>query len=207
MELYTSRPVNKEERAAIIRTLIEQIRPSRDYYILVVGAVGLALGALFLNSVPTLIGAMVVAPLAYPILGLGLGAAAKDGKIFFHAFALLAVSLVSAISLAFIGTHFFGYLQVDSISITFIANPVLDLIIAIIAGAIAAYGLARPKVGGAMTGVGIAVSLMPPLVATGAYLADGLYASSLDAFLIFLMNVLGIFIASWIVFIILRIRI
>ncbi len=207
MELYTARPVNREERAAVTRTLIEQIRPSRDYYILVVGAVGLALGALFLNSLPTLIGAMVVAPLAYPILGLGLGAAVKDGWIFFHALALLVVSLLAAILLALIGTHLFGYLQVDPISITFIAYPILDLVVALIAGAIAAYGLARPKVGGAMTGVGIAVSLMPPLVATGAYLADGLYPSSLDAFLIFLMNVLGIFVASWIVFIILRIRI
>ena len=206
MELYTERPVTKEERAAVARTLIEQIRPSRDYYILVVGAVGFALGALFLDSTPTLIGAMVVAPLAYPILGLGLGAAARDGKLFFHALALLTVSLVAAIVLAFLGTHLFGYLRVDVISMTFIAHPILDLAVALIAGAIAAYGLARPKVGGAMTGVGIAVSLMPPLVATGAYLADGLYPSSLDAFLIFLMNVLGIFIASLAVFSILRIR-
>ena len=207
MKLYISRPVSREERVAIVRTLLEEIRPSRDYYILVAGAIGLALGALFLDSMPTLIGAMVVAPLAYPILGLGLGAAAKEGKIFFHALALLVVSLAAAIVLAFVGTHLFGYLRVDTISITFIAHPILDLVVALIAGAIAAYGLARPKVGGAMTGVGIAVSLMPPLVATGAYLADGLYLSSLGAFLIFLMNVLGIFVASWIVFVILRIRI
>ena len=204
MDLYQSRPVTAGEREEAIQTLVRQIRPSREYYILVVGAIALALGALFLNSVATLIGAMVVAPLAYPILALGLGAATRDGSLFLRALALLLVSLIAAIAFAYLGTFFFGFVRVDPISITFIARPALDFAVTVVAGAIAAYGLVRPKVGGSMTGVGIAVSLMPPLVATGAYLADGLYVASADAFLIFLMNVLGIFLASAFVFIALR---
>ena len=204
MDLYQSRPVTAGEREEAMKTLVRQIQPSREYYILVVGAISLALGALFLNSVATLIGAMVVAPLAYPILALGLGAAMRNGGLFLRALALLLVSLVAAVTFAYIGTFFFGFVRVDPISITFIAHPALDFVVALVAGAIAAYGLVRPKVGGAMTGVGIAVSLMPPLVATGAYLADGLYFASADAFLIFLMNVLGIFLASAFVFIALR---
>ncbi len=205
MPLYESRPITAGERKAALETLVAQTAPSREYYLLVVGAIGLALGALFLNSVATLIGAMVVAPLAYPILGLGLGAAARDRQLFSRALTLLGVSLAAAVVLAFIGTHLFGALRIDALTITFTARPVLDFAVALIAGALAAYGLMRPKVGGAMTGVGIAVSLMPPLVATGVYVADGLLALAGDAFLIFAMNVLGIFIASALVFRFLRI--
>ncbi len=204
--LFQPRPFTAEERSSAYRTIAEQIKPNRDYYVLVIGAIALALGALFLNSTATLIGAMVVAPLAYPILGLGLGATARNGKLFMHALLLLLVSLAAAIVLAYIGTLAFGYLRVDANTIAFIAHPVLDFVVALIAGAIAAYGLVRPKVGGAMTGIGIAVSLMPPLVATGAYVADSLYPAAGDAFLIFLMNVLGIFLGSALVFILLKIR-
>ncbi len=205
LPLYESRPITAGERARAFETLVAQTEPSREYYLLVVGAIGLALGALFLDSIATLIGAMVVAPLAYPILALGLGAAARDGRLFLRALTLLGVSLAAAVGLAFVGTHLFGALRIDALSITFTARPVLDFAIALIAGAIAAYGLLRPKVGGAMTGVGIAVSLMPPLVATGVYVADGFATLALDAFLIFGMNVLGIFLASVIVFSVTRI--
>lgn len=204
--LFQPRPFTAEERASAYKIIAEQINPNRDYYILVIGAIGLALGALFLDSTATLIGAMVVAPLAYPILGLGLGATARNSTLFMHALLLLLVSLAASIALAYIGTLVFGYLRIDANAIAFIAHPVLDFAVALIAGAIAAYGLVRPKVGGAMTGIGIAVSLMPPLVATGAYIADNLFSAAGDAFLIFLMNVLGIFLSSSLVFILLKIR-
>ncbi len=204
--IFESRPFTAEERANAYKTIAEQIRPDRDYYVLVVGAIALALGALFLDSTATLIGAMVVAPLAYPILGLGLGATAKNGKLFIHASLLLLISLVAAIVLAYIGTLFFGYLRVDAGVVSFVAHPALDFAVALIAGAIAAYGLVRSKVGGAMTGIGIAVSLMPPLVATGAYVADKALPFAGDAFLIFVMNVFGIFLGSAAVFILLKIR-
>lgn len=205
--LFQPRPFTAEERASAYKTIVEQIKPNRDYYVLVIGAIGLALGAFFLDSTAILIGAMVVAPLAYPILGLGLGATARNGKLFLHALLLLLISLAVSIVLAYLGTLFFGFVRVDSTAISFIAHPALDFIVALIAGAIAAYGLVRPKVGGAMTGIGIAVSLMPPLVATGAYVADSLYPAAGAASLIFAMNVAGIFLGSIIIFTLLKVRI
>lgn len=204
--LFQPRPFTAEERAGAYATIVEQIRPNRDYYVLVIGAIGLALGALFLDSTATLIGAMVVAPLAYPILGLGLGASIRNGKLFLHALLLLFVSLAMSIMFAYLGTLFFGFVRVDPTVISFIAHPALDFVVALIAGAVAAYGLVRPKVGGSMTGIGIAVSLMPPLVAVGAYAADSLYPAAGSALLIFAMNVLGIFLSSVAVFTLLKVR-
>ncbi len=47
-----------------------------------------------------------------------------------------------------------------------------------------------------MTGIGIAVSLMPPLVATGIGIADGETAFAWGMFRLFLLNVIGIWGAS-----------
>ena len=51
-----------------------------------------------------------------------------------------------------------------------------------------------------MTGIGIAVSLMPPLVATGIGLFDPVNDLAVRAGSIFLLNVLGILVGSSITF-------
>ena len=104
--------------------------------------------------------------------------------------------------LAFVATFFFGHVRVDPVFISFESNLYFATIIALISGFIAAYGLVRSKVGGAMTGIGIAVSLMPPLVMTGISFADGMFAttSPWHTFLVFLLNVLGILVGSMITF-------
>ena len=69
-----------------------------------------------------------------------------------------------------------------------------------VSGAVASYGLVRSKVGAAMTGIGIAVSLMPPLVATGIGLFNPANDLALRAGSIFLLNILGILVGSIIIF-------
>lgn len=76
------------------------------------------------------------------------------------------------------------------------------MLIAVVSGAIAAYGLIRSKVGAAMTGIGIAVSLMPPLVATGIGLFDPVNDLAVRAGSIFLLNVLGILAGSMLTFLV-----
>ena len=70
------------------------------------------------------------------------------------------------------------------------------MLIAVVSGIIASYGLIRSKVGAAMTGIGIAVSLMPPLVAVGIGLFDPVANLALRAGSIFLLNVFGILAGS-----------
>ena len=88
----------------------------------------------------------------------------------------------------------------ERVFISFFPNIFFDLLIAVISGAIASYGLVRSKVGGAMTGIGIAVSLMPPLVATGIGLFDPVNDLALRAGTIFVLNVIGILVGSVVTF-------
>ena len=206
--IFTSRSFSPESKRDAIATLLDNTVPDRDFYLLVIGAVVLAVSAIFIDSIAVLIASMIVAPLAYPILGLGLGIIVFDLRLILRCVFMLGISLGIAILFSYIATFFFGHVRIDPVFISFESNLYFATIIALISGFIAAYGLVRTKVGGAMTGIGIAVSLMPPLVMTGISLADRMFAtvSPWHTFLVFLLNVLGILVGSMITFALLGFR-
>ena len=202
--LFVTRPFSKESKEQAIQELLENVVPDRDFYLLVVGAIILAASGILIDSIPVLIASMIVAPLAYPILALGLGIVSSDELLVLRSFGMIIASIALAIIVAGIFSLFAkSYFMVaeERMFVTFFPNHFFDLLIAVVSGAIASYGLIRTKVGAAMTGIGIAVSLMPPLVATGIGLFDPASAWLAGrAFTIFLLNIGGILVASMIVF-------
>ncbi|TSD06306.1 MAG: hypothetical protein Greene07147_165 [Parcubacteria group bacterium Greene0714_7] len=203
--LFQSRPYTDEERRSAVLNVIDNATPDRDFYLLTVGAALFALCGIALDSIPVLIGAMIVAPLASPILALALGFATKDMQIALRSFGVLVLAMLVATVVASIFAHFLPPFTINGTYISFIAHPFYDLAIALIAGAIASYGQMRVKVGNALTGIGIAVSLMPPLIASA--IALGRFDVNLfyESALIFLLNVAGILVGSFIVFVAFRI--
>ena len=197
--LYQTRIYADDEKEAAVATIVANAIPDRDFYLLVVGAALFALCGIALDSIPVLIGAMIVAPLASPILALGLGIVARNGRLMARSALTLVAASAAATAVAATAAYFLPPFSINGSFISFVVHPLYDIAIALIAGAIAAYGTMRIKVGGAMTGIGIAVSLMPPLIA--AALALGRYDMTLfrESSLIFLFNVGGILIGSTIV--------
>ena len=200
--IYNPRPFSKDNKQQAVKDLLENTIPDRDFYLLVIGAIVLAASGILIDSIPVLIASMIVAPLAYPILSLGIAITAGDGKLFLRAFSMLIIAIVLAIVVGGLFSLFVkSYFDVaERVLISFFPNVFFDLLIAVVSGAIAAYGLIRAKVGSAMTGIGIAVSLMPPLVATGIGLFDPVSDLAIRAVHIFLLNVAGILVGSIIVF-------
>jgi uncharacterized hydrophobic protein (TIGR00341 family) len=190
----------KENKKKAITQLIDSTAYSADFKVLLVGSIIIAAGAIFTDSVPVLIASMIIAPLATPILALGLGIVAKDGRMMLRALAILVLSCVIALMIAAILTFFFGSERVADTYISFNGNRLIAFGIAVAAGFIGAYGMLSPKVASAVTGVAIAVSLMPPLVATGINFVSGNVALGIDAGILFIVNVVGILLASLIVF-------
>jgi uncharacterized hydrophobic protein (TIGR00271 family) len=183
-----------------IKDLISRTRHDADFYALLVGSIMLAAFAIFNDSIVTLIASMIISPLATPILTLGLGVVSGDLRLIVRTFGLLMaaslIALLAAVGLSIV----FDHNQVADHFISFTGSRVDSFIVALVSGAIAAYGIMRPKVASAITGVAIAVSLLPPLVATGIGLAPGGFTAD-NAFTLFLLNVLGILIASVVVFV------
>lgn len=182
-----------------VSDLLDRTRHDADFYTLLIGSILLAAFAIFNDSIVTLIASMIVSPLATPILTLGLGIASGDWKLMARTFGLFVaaslVALLAAVGLSMV----FDHNQVADHFISFTGSQADSFIVALVSGAIAAYGIMRPKVASAITGVAIAVSLLPPLVATGIGLAPGGFSAD-NAFSLFLLNVAGILIASTVVF-------
>ncbi|MGF7228577.1 MAG: DUF389 domain-containing protein [Candidatus Saccharibacteria bacterium] len=190
---------NKTKQEAIDE-LLARTTHDADFYVLLVGAIFIAAGAIFTDSIPALIASMIIAPLATPILTLGLGLVARSGALMWRALGLLGVACLITVGLALVLTILVGNDRVVNKYISFSSNHFIAIMVAATSGAIAAYGMVKPKVTPAITGVAIAVSLMPPLVATGVGLAPGGQTTANGAFLLFLLNVASILVASACVF-------
>ena len=197
--LYRPRTYHNSEKEAAAAAIVENAIPDRDFYLLVLGAALFALFGIVLDSIPVLIGAMIVAPLASPILALGLGIVARDGRLIVQSLSMLVAACLAAAVAVAVVAYFLPPFSVNGTFISFVTYPLYDIAIALIAGAIAGYGTMRTKVGGAMTGIGIAVSLMPPLVATSLALGRFDFLLFRESSLIFLFNVGGILVGSIVV--------
>ena len=190
------------EHTDSVEALLDAASHSRDFYVLLVGAVLLVAAAIYMDSIPTLIASMVIAPLAQPILALGFAIATLNKKLLLRLVGLFLLACGISFVLAIVVTLLFNDTRVDDVFIGFTGNRILAAIVALVAGAIGAYGVIRPKVSSVITGVAIGVSLMPPLVATGIGVATNDMRLAGDAFTLFAINVVSILVASTIMFII-----
>jgi uncharacterized hydrophobic protein (TIGR00271 family) len=187
---------SKQKNTTIaVAQVLDRAKPDVSYSLLLVGAALIAAGGIFTDSIPLLIASMIVAPLSAPILLLGLGLAAGNWKLIGRALGILAASAVIVLSISLLAAVILQHDRIPDILISFDSNRIIAIGIAVIAGIIAAYGTVSPKVSATGTGIAIAVSLMPPLVATGVGLAPG-GAPFTGALSLFLLNVLGIAVAS-----------
>ena len=191
---------DEQDFAELFSKLRQNAKMGIAYIVLLIVSVLMATTGLFQNSAPTIIGAMILAPLMGPIIALAMAAVRFDGGLFRQSIKTLALSLLVALGLSAVFAYFLPFFHVtDQMAMRTHPN-LLDLAVAILAGIAAAYGYANSKVGESLAGVAIAVALVPPLCVAGVgigWMDIHLFAGS---FLLFLANVIGIIVAAGIVF-------
>lgn len=155
------------------------------------------------DSTATVIGAMIIAPLSTPIMGIALGlatreagAAARSGRYVIVG-AVLVIVIGAVFGWALPGTF---ELLANSQIASRTSPGFLDLVAAIATGFAGAVALARRDVGAVLPGVAIAISLVPPLAVVGVCLGDGAPALALGAGLLFLSNLVALVLAGTLVF-------
>jgi uncharacterized hydrophobic protein (TIGR00271 family) len=200
------RSLTADERREIKTELSESSRPSFDFLLLVVLSCAIATSGLLTNSVAVIIGAMLVAPLMSPIIGLGLASITSDSKLLRTALGTLLVGALLAVLLSFIMSlinRFLPFISLQDIPSEVIArtHPTpIDLVIALSGGLAAAYAMTRKNLSAALPGVAIATALMPPLSTVGIGLALVRWDIAGGAALLFLTNAVTIAFAAAFVF-------
>lgn len=183
-------------------------RPDIDFYMLISLSAIIAAFGLMSNSTAVVIGAMLVAPLMSPIVGMGMAVVLGDAR-----FLRLTTGAVikGALLAIFVGMLAGLLLVVMQLPLTpeLLARTrpsLLDLGIALFSGLAAAYALSRSDAAGALPGVAIAAALVPPLATVGITFAAGYFWESLGALLLFVTNLVSISSATALMFLVLGFR-
>jgi uncharacterized hydrophobic protein (TIGR00271 family) len=152
------------------------------------------------NSIPVVIGAMLISPLMGPILGVGLSIAINDIDTLKTSLISLGTMIVLSILTSFLYFYVFD-INEDTTELFARTKPdIREILIAFFGGL--ALIIARTKKGTIATviyGVAIATALIPPLCTAGYGIAIGSMDYFLGAMYLFTINTIFIALATFIV--------
>jgi uncharacterized hydrophobic protein (TIGR00271 family) len=195
MSLITRfRAINDDDKAALVRRLMQYSTPDFDYFYLMGLSMAMATLGLLLDSTAIVIGSMLIAPLMYPILSTALGIVMMNPLVLGRSLYTLGQSLFVSVSIAMLTALFFAEddATLSSEVLQRIDPSALHLLVALVAGAAVSYVLTQPEWSDTLPGVAIAVALIPPLGTTGVGLALGEVTIIMGAATILALNLLGI---------------
>jgi uncharacterized hydrophobic protein (TIGR00271 family) len=200
------KPVTLERRAEVQVQLRDACTPDFDFFLLVLLSAVIATLGLLTNSAAVIIGAMLVAPLMSPIIGIGLASLTGDARLFSNSSVALARGALLAILMATLlawANRYLPFITLQEIPGEVLSRThpsPIDLTVALAGGLAAAFALAMPSISAALPGVAIATALMPPLCTVGIGIAMGRWDVAGGALLLFLTNAVTIAFAGMVVF-------
>jgi uncharacterized hydrophobic protein (TIGR00271 family) len=199
------REPSEDERAAV-----EELIPTDDadlpeyvvrFSFLILLSASIAGFGLLANSAGVVIGAMLVAPLMTPITAAAGAIVTAQNRRLWRSLLIVAWGIVLAVAVGWMvaliaGSDVNDARELPSEVLARTYPGLLDLAIAVSAGAAAGYIIPRRSTIGALPGVGIAVALVPPLATVGITFQLGLPTEARNAFLLFLTNLASIVFAA-----------
>ncbi len=166
-------------------------------YILAIAVVIASVG-LNVNSIPVIIGAMLISPLMGPIFGFGLGFGTNDMPLIVKSLKHLGIMMlisITASTLYFLLTPLKLPNPTELMART--SPTIYDVLIAFFGGLAGMLETARKDKGTVLSGVAIATALMPPLCTVGYGIATLNWMYALGALYLFTINGIFITLAGW----------
>ena len=194
--IYISDEIDYENASASIRKNIA-FRGTNVFILacaIIIASVGLNV-----NSIPVIIGAMLVSPVMGPILGFGLGLGTEDARLLKDSLKNLGVM----VGISIIASSLFFLLSPLSLAnpseLLARTNPtVYDVLIALFGGFAGIIETSRKDKGTVIAGVAIATALMPPLCTIGYGISIWNWTYVLGALYLFTINSIFIALATFI---------
>ncbi|OPX28045.1 MAG: TIGR00341 family protein [Gemmatimonadaceae bacterium 4484_173] len=178
--------------------IVEMTSPSSSTWILTLLSAVVAAAGLYRNSATILIGAMVIAPLLGPSVGLSLSLVHQERRLFGISLREMIIrSVIAVVFSALLGMTLKVDPALSEITSRIQSGP-SDIVLALASGAAGAIALCT---GGSSTliGVMVAVALMPPLVTAGLLWGGG-YSGWQGGLSLFALNLACIVVSGALVF-------
>lgn len=193
--------ISKEEKDQVVKKLIQKSYPGTSFYIMIGLASFIAALGLIINNIAIIIGSMLVAPLLYPIVFLGMSVVLYDFQIIKRTLLIIGKIMVLGILVGFLSTILFGpFAKIKETGI-FQEISILPLFyVALGSGLAAAFAIARKPLEEFLPGVAVSISLIPPLINIGVAIGLGRFSVAIHSLQLFIINVFGIIFASIVIF-------
>lgn len=187
--------IDKRAAAASIRKNIYFKGPN---VVILACAIIVASVGLNVNSIPVIIGAMLISPVMGPILGMGLALGTYDVSLMKESLKnfgiMVGISIVAA-SLFFLASPLDLNNPTELLART--RPTVYDVLVALFGGAAGMLEQARKEKGTVLAGVAIATALMPPLCTIGYGVSTLNPTYIFGALYLFLINTVFIMLATF----------
>ena len=208
MTAITDADIGRMTSAAFIEPGIRS-RSSTRFWVLLVLASVIATAGVVADSTATVIGAMIVAPLMTPILGVAVGLVLANHGPLVRSALLVILGALAVVAIAFVigaVVHPPDDYATNTQVAARISPRFIDLVAALATGLVGAFALIRSDISDTLPGVAIAISLVPPLAVVGLLLEVQRYADAMQALLLFGTNVAAIIVTGTIVLLAYRVR-
>ena len=214
--------INLENRIPakeLYQARIASSKPSLGFFVLLLCAAVIATLGLIANSTAVVIGAMIVAPLMDPILSLAFGLSISNNQLAKRSMLTVVIGVISVIATAALLSSLLGVSEVNREMTSRTAPNLIDLGVAVAAAVAGSFSMTRERLSNSLAGVAIAVALVPPLCVCGIGLSMGNEVVAVfgrgtvagitnqiseGSFLLFLVNLIGITVASLFIFLVQR---
>jgi len=187
---------NAREQKKTIEMLMAESRADTDFYMFLAGSSMVATLGLVLNNPVVIIGGMLVAPLLFPILSLGMGVVTSSSEAIARAVKIIGKSVSVVLVVSFLIAFLFGNDKL--ISSTVITSSTANLeyfFVAFISGIVGAFAWVKQDTN-TLPGVAVSVSLLPPLSALAIGISIMNKSIISGAMTLFIINLIGITLAS-----------
>lgn len=186
--------LRREERIELVEKLETNSKFNFDFCALISLSTFIAALGLWDDSTAVVIGAMLVAPLMTPLVGIGFALIQGNLDLIRKARWAVLIGFANAFGIGFC-VGLMMMIAGDSSSSEMLGRDtpgLVDLFVALASGVAGAYAMSRKDLNGAIPGVAIAAALIPPIATSGMALAIGDLVLSVGAFLLFITNVVFI---------------
>ncbi len=197
---------NFQHVTEVKKKVLSEQKINLTFLLLMVGASIVATLGLLTDSSVIVMGAMIMAPLYWPMIGVALGISVSDKLILKKALRILTFSVFLGL-LVSAATAYFAPIKEITREMQLRSNPtLLDLLIALATSVVGMVALFDSGISSLVAGVAMSLSLMPPLSVAGIAISQGRRVIFWGSFQLFVANAVSVVVIGVIFFYLKKVR-
>ena len=193
--------LSKENKEEVIENLVQKSYPRTSFYVLIILASFIGAIGLIINNVIIIIGSVLIAPILYPIIFLGMNVVLYNFKVLQKTILNIVRLTILGILIGFFTTVLLKPFVGPEEASFFQKIPVLPFFyVAVGSGLAASFAIAKKSLQESLPGVAVSISLIPPLTNIGVALASKKFSIAVTSLQLFIINIFGIIFSAIVIF-------